>query len=54
LFERIVGRGHPKMWKTGSEEEERMKNQQIDICIAAYTFNILFSVLLITYNLSFL
>jgi hypothetical protein len=49
------------MWKTGSGEwrmkrkrKRKRKNQQIDICIAAYTFNILFSVLLITYNLSFL
>jgi hypothetical protein len=43
-----------KCGKRGQGRRRRRKNQQIDICIAAYTFNILFSVLLITYNLSFL
>jgi hypothetical protein len=26
LFERIVGRGHPKMWKTGSGGGEKPAN----------------------------
>ena len=40
--------------ENGANEKDEMWKWQSDVCIATYIFNILFSVLLITYNLSFL